>query len=116
MVEVCATFCYCLLWLDALTMDVCICRMFFMSVVVTVWRVCVNVCCVAAVVKYIVFSIGMLKYVVCLCKGCEGCCVFWLYCEAWCCRYSCMSSVGCSSCRCLCLVCILWQFSMLLSE
>ena len=33
MVEVCAVFCYCLLWLD-----VCIWRMFvFMSVVVTVW-------------------------------------------------------------------------------
>ena len=37
MVEVCAVFCYCLLWLDK-PMDVCIWRMFvFMSVVVTVW-------------------------------------------------------------------------------
>ena len=27
-----------------------------------------------------VFSLGMLKYVVCLCKGCDGCCVFCLYC------------------------------------
>ena len=35
------------------------------------------------------FSLGVLKYVVCLCKGCDGCCVFCLYCEAW-------------SCRCLC--------------
>ena len=26
-----------------------------------------NVCCVAAVVKDIVFSLGVLKYVVCLC-------------------------------------------------
>ena len=56
MVEVCAVFCYCLLWLDARqkleTIDVCIWRMFvFMSVVVTVWGVCANVCCVAAVVK-----------------------------------------------------------------
>ena len=34
MVEVCAVFCYCLLWLD------------------------------------------VLKYVVCMCKGCDGCCVF----------------------------------------
>ena len=34
------------------TIDVCIWRMFvFMSVVVTVWGVCGNVCCVAAVVK-----------------------------------------------------------------
>ena len=24
----------------------------------------------------------MLKYVVCLCKGCDGCCVFCLYCGA----------------------------------
>ena len=22
------------------------------------------------------FSLGVLKYVVCLCKGCDGCCVF----------------------------------------
>ena len=40
MVEVCAVFCYCLLWLDRCleTIDVCIWHMFvFMSVVVTVW-------------------------------------------------------------------------------
>ena len=36
-----------------------------------------KVCCVAAVVKDSIFtSLGMLKYVVCLCKGCDGCCVF----------------------------------------
>ena len=33
----------------------------------------------------------MLKYVVCLCRGCGGCCVFCLYCEAWSCRCSCMT-------------------------
>ena len=34
------------------TIDVCIWRIFvFMSVVVTVWGVCMKVCCVAAVVK-----------------------------------------------------------------
>ena len=38
--------------------------------------VCVNVCCVAAVVKEFFFSLGVLKYVVCLCNGCDGCCVF----------------------------------------
>ena len=44
------------------TIDVCIWRMFvFMSVVVTVWGACGNVCCVALVV--------------CLCRGCNGCCV-----------------------------------------
>ena len=35
-------------------------------------RVCGNVCCVAAVVKNSVFfSLGVLKYVVCLCRGCD---------------------------------------------
>ena len=39
--------------------------------------VCGNVCCVAAVVKdSVFFSLGVLKYVVCLCKRCDGCCVF----------------------------------------
>ena len=60
-----------------------------------------NVCCVAAVVKNSgFFSLGVLKYVVCLCRGCDGCCVFCLYCEAWSCRCSCMGSVSVSSCRC----------------
>ena len=40
----------------------------------------------------------MLKYVVCLCRGCDGCFVFCLNCEAWSCRYS--GSVSVSSCRC----------------
>ena len=62
--------------------------------------VCGNVCCVAAVVKNSVFSLGVLKYVVCLCKGCDGCCVFCLYCDAWSCMCSCMGSVSVSSCRC----------------
>ena len=72
-----------------------------------------HVCCVAAVVKdSVFFSLGVLKYVVCLCKGCDGCCVFCFYCDAWSCRCSCMSV---SSCRCCMFVCILWQFSMLRS-
>ena len=37
---------------------------------------------------------------VCVCTGCDGCCVFCLYCEAWSCRCSCMGSVSVSSCRC----------------
>ena len=78
------------------TIDVCIWRMFvFMSVVVTG-----NVCCVAAVVKNSVFSLGVLTYVVCLCRGCDGCCVFCLYCETWSYRCSCMGSVSVSSCIC----------------
>ena len=43
----------------------------------------------------------MLKYVACLCKGCDGCCDLCLYCEAWSCRCSCMGSVSVSSCRCM---------------
>ena len=35
-----------------------------------------------AVVKDSVFSLGVFKYVVCLCKGCGGCCVLCLYCDA----------------------------------
>ena len=39
--------------------------------------VCWNVCCVAAsVIDSEFLSLGVLKYVVCLCKGCDGCCVF----------------------------------------
>ena len=41
-----------------------------------------------------------------------------LYCEAWSCRCSCMGSVSVfrhADVVCLCLVCILWQFSMLRS-
>ena len=48
--------------------------------------VCGNVCCVAAIVKDSVFSHGVLKYVACVCRGCDGCCVFCLYCDAWSCR------------------------------
>ena len=79
------------------TIDVCIWRMFvFMSV-----GVGVNVCCIAAVVEDSGFlSLGVLKYVVCLCRGCDGCCVFCLYCDAWSCRCSCMGSMSVSSYRC----------------
>ena len=77
--------------------DVCIWRMFvFMSVVVIVLG-----------------SVGM--FVVCFCKGCDGCCVF-----------VCIVTRGAVSARvwevrvfrhanvvCLCLVCILWEFTML---
>ena len=72
--------------------------------------VCGNVCCVAAVVKD---SVGVLKYVVCWCKECDGCCV-------------CIVTHGAVGARVwevrvfrhadvvgLCLVCILWQFSMM---
>ena len=61
--------------------------------------VCGNVCCVEAVVKDSGFlSLGVLKYVVCLYKGCDGCCVFYFVMQM---LYVCV------------LVYILWQFSML---
>ena len=35
-----------------------------------------------AIVKNSVFlALEVLKYVVCLCRGCDGCCVICLYCE-----------------------------------
>ena len=50
-----------------------VCFYIFCSVCV---GVCGNVCCVAAVVTDSeLLSLGVLKYVVCLCKGCDGCCV-----------------------------------------
>ena len=53
--------------------------------------VCGNVCCVVAVVKDSVFSLGVLKYVVCLCKGCDGCCVFVCIVTR---RYSCIGNMS----------------------
>ena len=54
-----------------------------MTVLVTM-EVCGNVCCVAAIVRDSgVLRLGVLKYVVCLCKGCDECCDFCLYCDAW---------------------------------
>ena len=48
--------------------------------------VCGNICCVVAVVKdSVFFSLGVLKYVASLCKGC---CVFCLYCDALSCSCS----------------------------
>ena len=59
------------------------------------------VCCLAAVVKDSVFlSLGVLKYIECLCKKCDKCCVFCLYCEAWSSRCLCMGSISVLSCRC----------------
>ena len=68
------------------TIDVCIWRMFvFMSVVVTLWG---SVCCVAAVIKdSVFFSFGVLKYVVCLCKGCDGLDVVFSVCIVGLCSY-----------------------------
>ena len=71
-----------------------------MSVVVTVWGSVGMFVVLGPLLKIVFFSLGVLKYVVCLCRGCDGCCVFCLYCEAWSYRCSCMGSVSVSSCRC----------------
>ena len=64
--------------------------------------VCGNLCCVAAVVKYSVFlAFWVLKYVVCLCKGCDRC------------RCSCMGSMSVSSCRCCMFVCCVQPVAVL---
>ena len=63
--------------------------------------VCGNGCCVAAIVEDSVFLVfGVLKYVVGLCKGCDGCCVLCLYYDPWSCRCSGMGSMSVLSCRC----------------
>ena len=85
------------------TIDMCIWRMFVFSDCV---GVCRNVCYVAGV-ENSVFRLGLLKYAVCLCKGCDGCSVFCLNCEAWSCRCLYMGSMSVSSSRCCLFVCIL---------
>ena len=35
--------------------------------------VCRNVCCVAGVVKVSVFSLGVMNYIVCVCRASDGC-------------------------------------------
>ena len=66
--------------------------LFFMAVLGSVGMFC----CVAAVVKDSVFiSLGMLKYIVCLCKGCDGMLCFSVcIVDAWRCRCSCMGSMS----------------------
>ena len=84
------------------TIDVCIWRMFvFMSAVVTVWGSVGMPAVQRPLLKIVgLLSLGVLKYVVRLRRGCDGCCVFRLHCEAWSCRCSRMGSVSVSSCRC----------------
>ena len=49
----------------------------------------------------------MVKYVVCLCMGCYGCCAFCLNCEAWSNRCSSMKSMSVSSCKyCMLVSCV----------
>ena len=76
--------------------------------------VCGNFRCVATVVKdNVFFSLGVLNYVVCLCTGCDGCCVFCLHCDAWSCRCSCMRSMSVWSCRCCMFVSCVYPVAVL---
>ena len=69
--------------------------------------VCGNVCCVAAVVKNSgLLGLGIMKYVVCFCRGCNGCCIFRVYCDAWSCGCLCMGSMSVFSCRCMFVSCV----------
>ena len=61
-------------------------------------------CCVSAVIKNGVFK--PWSVVVCLCKECDGCCVSFLYCNAWSCRCPCMGSMSVASCRCMFVACV----------
>ena len=84
----------------------CIWRMFVLCPCSDGVELYVIACCVAAVVKTIFLSISgnlvlVLKYVVCLCRGCDGCCIFYLNCEAWNCRFSIMGRGSVSSCMML---------------
>ena len=73
----------------------------FMSVVVPVVGSVGMLVVYRPLLKKVFFlSFGLLKYVVCLCKECDGCCVFCLYCKTWSCRCWCMVSVTVPSCRC----------------
>ena len=75
--------------------DVCIWLIFvFMSVVVTMWGSVGMFVVYRTLLNIVFFSLGVLKYVVCLCKGCNGCCIFCLCCETS------MGSVSVSPCSC----------------
>ena len=91
------------------TIDVCIWWMLvFMSVVVIVWGSVGKFVVLRPLLKIVgCFSLGVLKYVVCLCKGRDGYCVFCLYCDALSCRCSCMGSMSVLSCRsCIFVSCV----------
>ena len=60
----------------------------------------IHVCIWRIFLMYVVMCLGVLKYVLCLCRGCDGCWVFCLYCDAWSCKCSCMGSMSVSSSRC----------------
>ena len=75
--------------------------------------VCGKVCCVAAVVKDCILSLGVLMYGVYFCKGCAGWCAFCLYCDAWSCRFSCMGSMSVSLCRCCMFVSCVYPVAVL---
>ena len=59
--------------------------------------ICRNFYCVVGIAKdcdLLALKVGVVKYVVCLCRGCDGCCVFCYNCVAWSCRCSCMGNMS----------------------
>ena len=85
------------------TIDVCIWRMFVVIVWVSVGMFVV----LRPLLKMVFFSLGVLKYVVCLCKGCDGCWIFCLYCDA------CMGYMSVSSCICCMFVSCVYHVTVL---
>ena len=75
--------------------------------------VCFYVCCSDCVGVRGNFCLTVLKYVVCLCKGCDGRCVCCLYCDPWSCRCSCMGNMSVSSCICCMFVSFVHRVAVL---
>ena len=77
MLEVCSIFVLPLVVRYLTTIEVCIWRMFVFKVCSSnCVEDCGNVCCVAGVVEDSFFSMGVVKYALYLCRGCDGCCVY----------------------------------------
>lgn len=84
------------------TIDVCMWRMLdAISVSVMVWGSVGMLVVYRGLLKMVGFiSRDEVKYNVCLCSGCDGCCVFCLSCDACSCKCSCVGRMFVSSCRC----------------
>ena len=67
--------------------------------------VCGNVCCVAGIVGNI-FKPWSVEACLCLCRGCDRCCVFCLNCKAWNCMCLCIGKCECFVMQMLCVLCV----------
>ena len=75
--------------------NICMCmaHVCLMYVVVTVWGSVGMLVVYRPLLKIVFVNLGLVKYVLGLCKGCDGCCVFCLYCDEWSCGCSCVWEV-----------------------